>query len=259
MLERIRKAVSFAASSTTSPSRTSAWTGRAQTSSFLERAYTTAVEAGAREAVVVDTLGIATPGGGRVPRRARVGAGSTCRSTGTATTTSGSRPPPRSPRCRRARRGSTARSTAWASAPATRACRRSRSRSTRSTASARTCGSSARARCRRACASSPATSSSRGSRSSARRSSAASRAPWRRSSTTRRRSSRTRPTLVGAERSLVLGKKSGLDSIRIKAAELGLDVPDEQRAELLARVKRLGAEKRGLVTDEEFRQLARTL
>jgi isopropylmalate/homocitrate/citramalate synthase len=65
--------------------------------------------------------------------------------------------------------------------------------------------------------------------------------------------------LVGAERSLVLGKKSGLDSIRIKCAELGLDVPEEQRAELLARVKQLGSEKRGLVTDEEFRQLVATL
>jgi isopropylmalate/homocitrate/citramalate synthase len=65
--------------------------------------------------------------------------------------------------------------------------------------------------------------------------------------------------LVGADRTLVLGKKSGLDSIRIKAAELGVDVPQERRAELLARVKQLGAEKRGLVTDEEFRQLASTL
>jgi isopropylmalate/homocitrate/citramalate synthase len=62
--------------------------------------------------------------------------------------------------------------------------------------------------------------------------------------------------LVGAERSIVLGKKSGIDSIRIKLAELGLDVPEERRAELLAAVKRLGAEKGGLVTDEEFRRLA---
>jgi len=62
--------------------------------------------------------------------------------------------------------------------------------------------------------------------------------------------------LVGAERSIVLGKKSGLDSIRIKADELGLDVPDERRAELLAKVKELGARKRGLVTDDEFRELA---
>ena len=62
--------------------------------------------------------------------------------------------------------------------------------------------------------------------------------------------------LVGAERSIVLGKKSGLDSIRIKAEELGLDVPEERRAELLAAVKQLGAEERRLVTDDEFRKLA---
>ena len=61
--------------------------------------------------------------------------------------------------------------------------------------------------------------------------------------------------LVAAERGIVLGKKSGLDSIRIKAEELGLDVPDERRAALLAQVKELGMRKRGLVTDDEFRQL----
>ena len=61
--------------------------------------------------------------------------------------------------------------------------------------------------------------------------------------------------LVGAERGLVLGKKSGIDSIRIKAEELGLDVPDARRAELLAKVKDLGTRKRGLVSDDEFRRL----
>ena len=61
--------------------------------------------------------------------------------------------------------------------------------------------------------------------------------------------------LVATERSIVLGKKSGLDSIRIKAEELGLDVPEERRADLLARVKALGASKRGLVTDDEFRSM----
>jgi isopropylmalate/homocitrate/citramalate synthase len=61
--------------------------------------------------------------------------------------------------------------------------------------------------------------------------------------------------LVATDRSIVLGKKSGLDSIRIKADELGLDVPEERRAELLAAVKRLGAEQRRLVTDDEFRAL----
>jgi isopropylmalate/homocitrate/citramalate synthase len=62
--------------------------------------------------------------------------------------------------------------------------------------------------------------------------------------------------LVRAQRGVVLGKKSGLDSIRIKAEELGLDVPEERRAEMLAKVKELGTRKRGLVTDEEFRELA---
>jgi isopropylmalate/homocitrate/citramalate synthase len=61
--------------------------------------------------------------------------------------------------------------------------------------------------------------------------------------------------LVGAQRGIVLGKKSGLDSIRIKAEELGLDVPEERRAELLASVKELGARKHGLVSDDEFREL----
>ena len=63
--------------------------------------------------------------------------------------------------------------------------------------------------------------------------------------------------LVGAERGIVLGKKSGLDSIRIKAEELGLEVPEERRAEVLAAVKELGARKRGLVTDQEFAEIVR--
>ncbi len=62
--------------------------------------------------------------------------------------------------------------------------------------------------------------------------------------------------LVGATRGIVLGKKSGIDSIRIKAEELGLDVPEERRADLLAAVKARGVEKRGLVDDDEFRALA---
>jgi isopropylmalate/homocitrate/citramalate synthase len=61
--------------------------------------------------------------------------------------------------------------------------------------------------------------------------------------------------LVATDRSIVLGKKSGLDSITIKAEELGLDVPEERRAEVLAAVKQRGTAKRGLVTDEEFREI----
>ena len=63
--------------------------------------------------------------------------------------------------------------------------------------------------------------------------------------------------LVSAERGIVLGKKSGLDSIRIKAEELGLELSEERYADVLARVKELGTRKRGLVTDDEFRELAR--
>jgi isopropylmalate/homocitrate/citramalate synthase len=63
--------------------------------------------------------------------------------------------------------------------------------------------------------------------------------------------------LVGAARGIVLGKKSGIDSIRIKVEELGVDVSEEGYPELLDAVKRLGAKKKGLVTDAEFRRLAR--
>ena len=61
--------------------------------------------------------------------------------------------------------------------------------------------------------------------------------------------------LVGAERGIVLGKKSGIDSVRIKLAELELDFPEDRQAELLDAVKQLGVKKRGLVTDAEFRRI----
>ena len=61
--------------------------------------------------------------------------------------------------------------------------------------------------------------------------------------------------LVGADRRIVLGKKSGLDSIRIKLAELGLELPDQQLPALLEAVKRAGTRKRRVLTDGEFRRL----
>jgi len=61
--------------------------------------------------------------------------------------------------------------------------------------------------------------------------------------------------LVAAERGIVLGKKSGLDSIRVKCEELGLDMAEDRYPELLAKVKELGMRKRGLVTDDEFREM----
>jgi len=61
--------------------------------------------------------------------------------------------------------------------------------------------------------------------------------------------------LVNATRKIVLGKKSGLDSIDLKAGELGLTVKPEQRASILAAVKKQAIAKRGLLTDDEFREI----
>lgn len=61
--------------------------------------------------------------------------------------------------------------------------------------------------------------------------------------------------LVSAERRIVLGKKSGLDSIDLKAKELGIVFPQEQRAQILSVVKKRAIAKRALVSDEEFRQI----
>jgi isopropylmalate/homocitrate/citramalate synthase len=65
--------------------------------------------------------------------------------------------------------------------------------------------------------------------------------------------------LVNATRRIVLGKKSGLDSIDLKCKELGLTIRPEQRAHLLAEVKKRAIAKRGLVSDDEFRALVRDL
>jgi isopropylmalate/homocitrate/citramalate synthase len=58
--------------------------------------------------------------------------------------------------------------------------------------------------------------------------------------------------LVGQSRSIVLGKKSGLDSIRIKCRDLGVTVADERLQSILDAVKARGVEKRGLVSEQEF-------
>ena len=62
-------------------------------------------------------------------------------------------------------------------------------------------------------------------------------------------------TLVSAQRRIVLGKKSGLDSIDLKAKELGITFPGNQRAPILAAVKKRAIAKRGLLSDAEFRQI----
>jgi isopropylmalate/homocitrate/citramalate synthase len=61
--------------------------------------------------------------------------------------------------------------------------------------------------------------------------------------------------LVSADRRIVLGKKSGLDSIDLKAKELGVAIAQDQRGPILAAVKKRAIAKRGLISDEEFRQI----
>jgi len=65
--------------------------------------------------------------------------------------------------------------------------------------------------------------------------------------------------IVKAERKIVLGKKSGLASIELKGQELGLDIPEDKRGAILAEVKDLGTSHAGLITDEEFRGIVERL
>ena len=62
--------------------------------------------------------------------------------------------------------------------------------------------------------------------------------------------------IVSAPRRIVLGKKSGVISIKLKVEELGLDVPEERFPQLLAKVKEQATAAGRLMTDEEFRALA---
>lgn len=65
--------------------------------------------------------------------------------------------------------------------------------------------------------------------------------------------------LVRAQRRIVLGKKSGLDSVDLKCRELGLSIAADRRAAILAEVKRRAIAKRGILTDDEFRGIVQEL
>ncbi|TBW40673.1 homoaconitate hydratase [Siculibacillus lacustris] len=66
-------------------------------------------------------------------------------------------------------------------------------------------------------------------------------------------------TILDTPRGIVLGKKSGVASIGIKCRDLGLDVPEASHAALLAAVKKIAITNRRLVTDAEFTDLVRRL
>jgi isopropylmalate/homocitrate/citramalate synthase len=65
--------------------------------------------------------------------------------------------------------------------------------------------------------------------------------------------------IVAAERKIVLGKKSGLASIDMKSKELGLDIPEDKRGVVLQEVKDVGTRNGRLVTDDEFKGIVNQL
>ena len=78
----------------------------------------------------------------------------------------------------------------------------------------------------------------------------------RRSSTIRRRSSRTRPSSSRPSAASCSARRAGSTRSASRRRSSASTCPRSARAELLAQVKELGTRKRGLVTDDEFRELA---
>jgi isopropylmalate/homocitrate/citramalate synthase len=61
--------------------------------------------------------------------------------------------------------------------------------------------------------------------------------------------------IVAADRHVALGKKSGLANIKIKLEELGLSAPADKHGAILEKVKSIGTSQKRLVTDDEFRAI----
>ncbi len=64
------------------------------------------------------------------------------------------------------------------------------------------------------------------------------------------------PKFVGNRPRVVLGKKSGATSIRVKLEESGLKLEDEEKVQAaLAEIKRRSIERKALIDDDEFREI----
>lgn len=63
------------------------------------------------------------------------------------------------------------------------------------------------------------------------------------------------PELIGAERSVSLGKNSGKASVEFMLHKLGLSAEEDQKADLLKAVKTAGSRKGTSLTEDEFRKL----
>jgi isopropylmalate/homocitrate/citramalate synthase len=66
-----------------------------------------------------------------------------------------------------------------------------------------------------------------------------------------------RPEFVGHEMpQIVMGKKSGLDSVSVWSQKLGIDLTEEEALAVLAQVKLRSHDEKRVLTEEEFREIA---
>lgn len=66
------------------------------------------------------------------------------------------------------------------------------------------------------------------------------------------------PEIIGREREILLGKKSGKASILFMLKKLGLSVSSENVNKILDQVKKLGIEKKSNITIEEFKEIVKS-
>jgi isopropylmalate/homocitrate/citramalate synthase len=67
------------------------------------------------------------------------------------------------------------------------------------------------------------------------------------------------PEIVGQSHKLVLGKKSGRDSIELKLSEFGLKAGKEQVERILLNVKRQAEKTKAPVSDEDFKRIVKEI
>ncbi len=67
------------------------------------------------------------------------------------------------------------------------------------------------------------------------------------------------PESVGLERSIVVGKHSGRAALRLKAAQLGIDLPEAREGRLLAVVQKMAVRQQHSLSDRQFATLCESV
>ena len=67
------------------------------------------------------------------------------------------------------------------------------------------------------------------------------------------------PESVGLERSIVVGKHSGRAALRLKAAQLGIDLPEAREGRLLAVVQKMAVRQQHSLNDRQFATLCESI